>query len=136
MPSKQQVVSFVEGVATVAAIALLMFGVAVGATAGRNDAGASGSQGESNRIVSKAYGTVSEVRSEPGRGKTVYNYDSGVTYTITGNSIVGSDGSRYQVRGNQVVSSTGELYERIGSVLLQSSDGRVCQLLGNAMTCN
>lgn len=131
--------SLVEGMATVALIALLLVGAAYAAKGGNLDRGDpiafSGSKPVQAKLVSKRHGSITEVTQEAG-SRVIYSYDTGTKYKVSGESITGSDGSSYKIRGTQVISSTGQTYERIGSTLLRSSDGRECQLLSSAINCN
>lgn len=132
LPSQQQISDFFEGVATVALIALLIVGAGA-ATATSNHSAAMPSHDLMPPAIYRSSGSKTQVIKDKDETR-VRNWDTGVTYTIRENAIVGSDGSRYRVSGNNIYSSTGEYYQKIGNQIF-GNDGSSCVLLGSNLDC-
>lgn len=132
LPSQQQISGFFEGVATVALIALIIVGAGA-ATATSSPLPAMSSHDLIPPAIYRSSGSKTQVIKENDETR-VRNWDTGITYTIKENAIVGSDGSRYRVSGNNIYSSTGEYYQRIGNQIF-GNDGSSCVLLGSNLDC-
>ena len=151
LPSSRQVVSFLEGLATVAFVALIVAAAVVGG----------GAQGISAPVPPPltvpapqeniAYrvqptrvdmaptwrtssGSLSEIIQSKER-MIVRNLSTGVNYEIEDGRIKGSDGSRYRVYGQNVFSDTGQTYQVIGNTMF-TTDGRSCTKTGIIVSCN
>jgi hypothetical protein len=149
LPTSKQVSDFLEIIATVAVVALVVVGIGLGG-AGNNSSAPSPSyalppsiyqstpaarlgdqvQTPSLRtslgVATQVVGTASE--------KIITNASSGVRYTVTKDRISGTDGSHYQIAGSSILSSTGQTYQVIGNQVL-SSDGRSCLITDNNVFC-
>jgi hypothetical protein len=149
LPSRQQVGSFLEGLAAVALIGLAIFGA--GAAMRSNAvppvptysppqlvalpavAQAQPAQSSQDLRWKNSTGTLSEIVTSKER-VTVRNAATGVTYEIEDGRIRGSDGSRYMVSGATIYSDTGKTYQVTGNTLW-TSDGRSCVRTGALITC-
>ena len=148
LPSAKQVGSFLEGLAAVALIGL----VVVAAVAGASSSNAAQytppnhitsppifiqqsviQQPTQARVWQNSSGTLSEIV----QSKTeviVNNLSTGVRYRIEDGRITGSDGSRYRVMGSNIFADTGQSYQVVGNSLF-ASDGHSCEKIGNMITC-
>lgn len=130
LPSQEQIGSFFEAVATVAMVALIV----VGAGAASASQPAAMAPHEIPPAIYSSAGRKTEVARDQSATR-VRNANTGVTYTITEDRIVGTDGSRYRVSGNNIYSSTGEYYQRVGNHIF-GNDGRSCSITGTVIDCN
>lgn len=145
LPTSKQVGEFFEVVVTVALIAIIIAGAIAGAT---------GSYANSPPILEPVFivpayyqrdtstntvfvKTTSGVRTDLStkEGQTrLRNLSTGVTYTIEGDRIRGTDGSRYRVSGSTIYSDSGAYYKKIGNYII-GSDGSRCNIIGSQITC-
>jgi hypothetical protein len=156
LPSAKQVGDFLEVVATVAVIALLIVGAGLG---GAGNAGTSqhdyvsppsieqpvsAASPSSNLRTLKTLNNLSTLHTSSGSvtqivnsssEKSIYNVSTGVRYSVFGDRITGSDGSSYLVAGSALLSSTGQTYQVIGNQVF-SSDGKSCVLTDGYMYCS
>ena len=148
LPSSQQVGEFLEVVATVALIAVLLFGAAAGASSVPSappshnlnlsppptiSVRAPIQQTQLDRSWRTSSGSLSEIlRSK--EETTLYNLSSGVRYRFEDGRIKGTDGSRYRVVGSTVFSDTGQSYQVIGNNIF-ASDGSSCVKTGVVVSC-
>ncbi len=137
-----QVTEFLEGIATVALVALLIFGAAAGAAAAQGPAVPTYQPPEPPGINSPVANQTWNLSSgsaamivDNSRERIVRVVNTGVNYRIEGNRIYGSDGSRYRQVGNTFYSDSGESYQVIGNNVF-TSDGRTCLKTGVIVSCN
>jgi hypothetical protein len=143
LPSENQVSDFFEGLATVALVALVVVGAALGASGSGGLVALEGKapsppayyqqQAADRWSIRTSSGVTSEV-SALGRETRLRNWSTGVTYTIADDRITGSDGSRYRIRGASIVSDTGEHFQKVGNAIF-GSDGRSCDVIGSQIIC-
>jgi hypothetical protein len=158
LPSAKQVSNFLEGLAAVALVGLVVVAAVAGARGmgpppqqpfntiqtARQQAPA---QAEAPRLSPVSplinYESVGSWRNSAGtlsdilrsKDKAVLRITStGVVYDIENSRIKGSDGSRYTVIGPNIFSDTGASYQVIGNSLF-TSDGRSCTKIGINVTC-
>lgn len=148
LPSAKQVGSFLEGLAAVALIGLVVVAAVAGSSSGNTTQYSppnlpivqptviQSSQVRAPtpaRIWQNSSGTLSEIV----QSKTeviVNNLSSGVQYRIEDGRITGNDGSRYRVMGSNIFSATGQTYQVVGNNLF-ASDGSSCVMTGNIISC-
>jgi len=143
LPSQKQVSDFFEGLATVAVVALFVVGTLLGADKQGSPPERPLSlepppayyqqQAPGRWSIRTSAGVATEVSTADGETR-LRNWTTGVTYTIAGNRISGSDGSRYRVIGSSIISDTGEHLQRVGSAIF-GSDGRSCDVIGSQILC-
>ena len=145
LPSTRQVSDFFEGLATLAFVALFV----VASVAAAKGAPAVSQPSYVDLATPPAYfqpdrrtngysvrtssGMVSQV-GKLARETTLRNDATGITYTISGDAIRGSDGSRYRVSGSNVFSDRGDYYQKIGTSIF-GSDGSSCDAIGSQLIC-
>ena len=144
LPSSQQVGEFLEVIATVALVAVLLFGAAAGASSGPSSPQPYSPNLSPPPAISvrapqldPSWRTSSGSLSEILRSKeetTLRNLSTGVRYRIEDGRITGTDGSRYRVVGSTVFSDTGQSYQVIGNNVF-ASDGSSCVKTGVVVSC-
>lgn len=164
LPSSKQVGDFLEGLAAVALIGLVIFAGAAASRSGANQYASapiyapspmntapypSAQQGRANSgpqyqtqtatVQSPASwqnssGTLSDILQSKDR-VTLRNISTGVSYEIQDGRIIGTDGSRFTVHGSNIFSDTGQTYQVIGNQLF-ASDGKSCVKTGSIVSCD
>ena len=143
LPSSKQVGDFLEIVATVALIAVLIIGGAVEAS----NSISSPPQPSYYPPPTAGYSvpapitttwhtssdTLSEILNTKGE-TTIDNISTGVQYRINNGQVIGSDGSHYQVNGSTMYSDTGQMYQVSGNNIF-ASDGSSCVKTGVMISC-
>jgi hypothetical protein len=148
LPSSKQIGDFLEVVATLALVAVLILGATTGSGASSNSpppmmpnlspppaisAPASARAASIANTWRTSSGTLSEVLESKDE-TTLHNISSGVRYRIEDGRISGSDGSRYRVNGSTIFSDSGQTYRVIGDSIF-ASDGRSCMKTGTVVSC-
>ena len=67
-------------------------------------------------------------------GNTIIGSD-GTSYNRIGNATIGSDGSSWSTIGNTTIGSDGSSWSRIGNTYI-GSDGSSCNVIGSSVICN
>lgn len=162
LPSEEQVKGFVEGLATVALVALLIFGAAAGASINMDGYRPPSNPLPSNNVpsISRPLGqnlgvantlggpreiTINNslssfnnqsfadmIRSE--QKLVIRNQDTGVRYEMENGQIRGNDGSRYRVIGSRVYGANGEEFHAVGDSIF-TKDGRHCRKVLDRIQC-
>lgn len=154
LPSSEQIASFLEVLATVAFIAVVVVALAAsGAGSGvnppsaiyadppaihspsqyLNSSGAKPYQTPNLPSLQTSSGSVSKITNVNNR-PVIKNNSSAVSYSMNGNRITGTDGSGYTVTGSSMFSDTGQAYQVFGNQVT-SSDGRSCLIAGSVVHC-
>ena len=151
LPSGEQVVSFLESLATVALAAVILVAIVTSASAGslppqpaiiypsvQRPAIASPVVTTPLYIDSpsrwrRSDGSLAEIIQSKDK-LVMTDLNGGPSYTVKSGNIVGSDGSRYRVYNSTIISDTGQFYQVIGNTLY-ASDGRKCTKTGNVISC-
>lgn len=147
LPSSQQIGEFLDVVAAIALVAVLLVGAAADASSGPGATPALASPSSPPAIASPSppqrqlstetwrtsSGTLAEVLQSK-ESTVVRDIASGVRYEIESGRITGSDGSRYRVVGSNVYSDSGVSYQVIGNNVF-ASDGRKCEKIGVNVSC-
>lgn len=143
LPSQAQVTSFLEVLATVALVGVLILGAALGGTGDpgsiptrpvvRPSVAEIAPAPPSNRTWNTGSG-ARLIETSSGTERRVVNISTGVQYRIEGDRISGTDGTRYRISGTQVFSDSGQSMTLIGNNLF-TNDGRSCVRTGVIISC-
>lgn len=148
LPSPKQADEFLEVIATVALVAVLLIGAAVGvdsvpvapSTNLPNLAPPPAVRAPApspSSALAPTWRTSSGSLAEVLRSKDetiLHNLSTGVRYRIQDGRIAGTDGSRYRVSGATVFSDSGQAYQVVGNNIF-ASDGKSCVRTGVVVTC-
>lgn len=148
LPSAAQVKDYLEIVATVAIVGVLLFGAATVSDMPTTAPPSARSYGSLPPEASSAAfvhtippkqswktssGSPSDIIYSKGE-VTVYNTSTGINYRIENGKVIGSNGSRYRVVGNSLYSETGQSYQVVGNSVI-FGDGTSCARTGVTVTC-